>query len=126
MGPGRPLGRQGGRASGDRGSDRAGEGTKLVIAAKAGVTHWGQNPKEAPLPSSVRSRFMRLLPAAAFALMLAAVPAIAQVGTARPEPLPMEDAMPPARDVAYPGTLRLDIDASDTSRGIYRVVETIP
>ena len=69
---------------------------------------------------------MRLLPAAALALALAAVPAIAQVGTARPEPLPMEEAMPPARDVAYPGTLHLDIDASDTSRGIYRVVETIP
>jgi predicted metalloprotease with PDZ domain len=38
----------------------------------------------------------------------------------------MEEAMPPARDVAYPGILRLDVDASDTSRGIYRVVETIP
>ena len=34
--------------------------------------------------------------------------------------------MPAPRDIAYPGTLRLDIDASDTSRGIYRVVETIP
>src|SRR5436853_2399148 len=92
----------------------------------AGVSPSVHNPKEAALPSSVRSRFMRLLPAAAFALILAAVPAIAQVGSARPEPLPMEEAMPPARDVAYPGTLRLDIDASDTSRGIYRVVETIP
>src|SRR3954462_9435177 len=55
-----------------------------------------------------------------------AVPAIAQVGTARPEPLPMAAAMPAPRDIAYPGTLRLDIDASDTGRGIYRVAETIP
>ncbi len=31
-----------------------------------------------------------------------------------------------ARDIPYPGTIRLDVDASDTSRGIYRVVETIP
>jgi predicted metalloprotease with PDZ domain len=68
---------------------------------------------------------MRLLLAAATVILLA-VPAIAQVGTARPEPVPMEEAMPAPRDVAYPGTLRLDVDASDTSRGIYRVVETIP
>src|SRR4051794_33502685 len=55
-----------------------------------------------------------------------AAPAAAQVGTARPEPLPMAAAMPPPRDVAYAGTIRLDVDASDTGRGIYRVVETIP
>jgi predicted metalloprotease with PDZ domain len=67
---------------------------------------------------------MRL--AFAAALLLTAAPVIAQVGTARPQPVPMEEAMPPARDVAYPGTLRLDVDASDTSRGIYRVVEIIP
>src|SRR4249919_15663 len=67
---------------------------------------------------------MRLFLVAAISLL--AVPAIAQVGTARPEPVPMEEAMPAPRDVAYPGTLRLDVDASDTSRGIYRVVETIP
>jgi len=67
---------------------------------------------------------MRL--AFAAALLLTAAPAIAQVGIARPQPVPMEEAMPPARDVPYPGTLRLDVDASDTSRGIYRVVETIP
>lgn len=64
-----------------------------------------------------------LLATAALAL---ALPATAQVGTARPEPLPMPEAMPVARDIPYPGTLRLDIDASDTRRGIYRVVETIP
>jgi len=69
---------------------------------------------------------MRLFLATAAVIALSTVPAIAQVGTARPEPVPMEEAMPPARDIAYPGTLRLDVDASDTSRSIYRVVETIP
>jgi predicted metalloprotease with PDZ domain len=63
-----------------------------------------------------------LLAAAAFL----AFPAAAQVGIAVPEPVPMAEAMPVARDVPYPGTIRLDVDASDTSRGIYRVVETIP
>jgi predicted metalloprotease with PDZ domain len=69
---------------------------------------------------------MRLLSAAALALVLAAPAATAQVGVARPQPVPMEEPMLPARDIPYPGTLRLDVDASDTSRGIYRVVETIP
>jgi predicted metalloprotease with PDZ domain len=30
------------------------------------------------------------------------------------------------RDVAYPGTIRLDVDASDVARGIFRVRETVP
>ena len=58
--------------------------------------------------------------------LLSTAPAGAQVGLAMPQPVPMPDAVPAARDVADPGTIRLDIDASDTSRGIYRVVETIP
>jgi predicted metalloprotease with PDZ domain len=68
---------------------------------------------------------MRAFLLLAAALTLAA-PALAQVGTARPEPLAMAAPMPAPRDIPYPGTLRLDIDASDTGRGIYRVVETIP
>ena len=64
-----------------------------------------------------------LLASSAF---LANAPAAAQVGLAMPQPVPMPDAVPTARDIPYPGTIRLDIDASDTSRGIYRVVETIP
>jgi len=58
--------------------------------------------------------------------LVSTAPAIAQVGLAMPQPVPMPDAVPTARDIPYPGTIRLDIDASDTSRGIYRVVETIP
>jgi predicted metalloprotease with PDZ domain len=53
-------------------------------------------------------------------------PAPAQVGLAVPQPLPMPEAIPTPRDIPYPGTIRLDVDASDTSRGIYRVTETIP
>lgn len=60
------------------------------------------------------------------AMSLIAAHAAAQVGTARPEPLPMAQSMPEARDLPYPGTLHLDIDATDVGRGIYRVVETVP
>jgi predicted metalloprotease with PDZ domain len=34
--------------------------------------------------------------------------------------------IPEARDVPYPGTLTLNIDATDTARGIFRVNQTIP
>jgi predicted metalloprotease with PDZ domain len=53
------------------------------------------------------------------------MPALAQQNSA-PQPLPLGEAAPPPRDIAYPGTLRLEIDATDTQRGIFRVVETIP
>src|SRR5690242_2481669 len=58
--------------------------------------------------------------------LIATAPAPAQVGLAVPQPVPMAEAMPVARDTLYPGVIRLEVDASDTSRGIYRVVETIP
>ena len=43
-----------------------------------------------------------------------------------PEALPIVDAIPPARDIAWPGTIKLSVDASDNTRGIFRVTETIP
>jgi predicted metalloprotease with PDZ domain len=35
-------------------------------------------------------------------------------------------SLPAARDVPYPGTIALDIDATDVTRGLFRVTETIP
>ena len=57
-----------------------------------------------------------------------ALPALAQVpaGNSAPRPLPIVDTIPAAQDIPYPGTLKLDIDATDTERGIFRVRETIP
>lgn len=52
--------------------------------------------------------------------------ALAQAPVGQPQPLPFPDTIPAARDIAYPGTIRLAIDATDTQRGIYRVRETIP
>lgn len=43
-----------------------------------------------------------------------------------PTAAPPVDAIPAARDVAWPGTLRLAVDATDVTRGIFRVQETIP
>jgi predicted metalloprotease with PDZ domain len=44
----------------------------------------------------------------------------------KPMPLPITSTVPAAQDIAYPGTLTLKIDATDTVRGIFRVAETIP
>ena len=44
-----------------------------------------------------------------------------------PVAVPLAQSVPDARDVPYPGgTMTLDIDASDTARGVYRVTQTIP
>src|SRR5436190_1364288 len=44
-----------------------------------------------------------------------------------PMAVPILQTVPDAADVAYPGgTITLDIDASDTARGTFRVTETIP
>ncbi|MEP9402253.1 peptidase M61 [Sphingomonas sp. VNH70] len=47
-------------------------------------------------------------------------------GNTLPQPTPITDTIPAARDIDYPGTIRLEVDATDTVQGIYRVKETIP
>src|SRR5947209_18940100 len=44
----------------------------------------------------------------------------------RPAATPKVDTIPPPRDVAYPGTIQLTVDASDVTRGIFRVHEHVP
>lgn len=69
-----------------------------------------------------------LLPFAAV-LLSTASPALAQVqppSNTRPMAVPIVQTIPDAEDKAYPGTIQLVIDASDTVTGAYRVTETIP
>ncbi|MGH6707014.1 MAG: peptidase M61, partial [Sphingomicrobium sp.] len=60
----------------------------------------------------------------AVALSLA-VPFLLAANSA-PQPLPIPETIPAARDVAYPGTIRLQVEATDLARGIIKVRETIP
>lgn len=60
----------------------------------------------------------------AAALMLAS-PALAELSEG-PQPTPLPPAVPAPRDVAYPGTIRLDVDATDVERRIFRIRQTIP
>ena len=50
----------------------------------------------------------------------------AQVPRTAPMALAIADTIPAAQDIAYPGTMDLDIDATDVTRGVYRVTQTIP
>jgi predicted metalloprotease with PDZ domain len=63
---------------------------------------------------------------AAFLAASAASPALAETGSAGPQPTPMPPEIAAPRDVAYPGIIRLEVDASDTQRRIIHVKQTIP
>ncbi len=65
---------------------------------------------------------IRMLPFAA--LLLGSTVAAAE--NSRPQPVPFVDSIPAARDLPYPGTITLDIDASDNKHGIFRVKERVP
>ena len=67
-------------------------------------------------------------PVLAVLLLTATVPATAQVppGNSAPQPVPFADTIPPPRDIPYPGTITLDVDATNTEQGIFTVRETIP
>ncbi|MDE2487280.1 MAG: M61 family metallopeptidase [Alphaproteobacteria bacterium] len=63
-----------------------------------------------------------------FAFVAAATlsgPALAQPSPG-PEPAPMPPKVAAPQDVAYPGVIRLDVDATDTEHGIFRVHEVVP
>jgi predicted metalloprotease with PDZ domain len=66
--------------------------------------------------------------ACAVLLMSAAVAASAQVPSqnSRPAPTAKIDTIPAARDVPFLGTIRLTVDASDVTRAIFKVHETVP
>lgn len=69
---------------------------------------------------------LRLALALPAALLLAnTASAQGEVRTA-PQATPLPSAIPAAQDVPYPGTMTLDIDATDLARGVYRVRQTIP
>ncbi len=58
-----------------------------------------------------------------------AVPASSQIAppqNSRPEAIAKTDTIPAPRDIPYPGTVQLTVDASDVTRGIFRVRQHVP
>src|SRR5580658_10478562 len=54
------------------------------------------------------------------------MPLLSQAQNSAPEAQPIVDTIPPARDIAWPGVIKLAVDASDNTHGIFRVNVTIP
>lgn len=72
---------------------------------------------------------MRTFPTAVTALLALAATSAASaqpVTRSAPTAVPIVQTVPDAADRPYPGVIQLDIDASDTQRGAFRVTETIP
>ena len=62
----------------------------------------------------------------ALAVLAVGAPAISATLSA-PSAVPLSRQVPDAADVPYPGgAIRLDIDATDVTRGVYRVTQTVP
>jgi len=64
-------------------------------------------------------------------LLLASAATMASAQTvppqnSRPSETPKVDTIPPPRDIPYPGTIQLTVDASDVTRGIFRIHQHVP
>ncbi|MFN3459041.1 MAG: peptidase M61, partial [Novosphingobium sp.] len=59
-------------------------------------------------------------------LLALSVSTQALAANSAPMAVPIQQTVPDAQDVAYPGTMTLDIDATDVARGDYKVTQTIP
>jgi predicted metalloprotease with PDZ domain len=66
--------------------------------------------------------------ALALLLISSAAPALAQTPpqNSRPGPTAKVDTIPAARDIPYPGTIQLTVDASDVTRGIFKIHQHVP
>ena len=57
-------------------------------------------------------------------VLLLSTPALAE--RTLPAPAPLTNPIPAPQDTAYPGTMTINVDATDIQRAIYRVTQTIP
>jgi len=70
---------------------------------------------------------MKIAPLILAAALALGTSSIALAANSAPQAVPLSRQVPDARDQAWSGgTIGLEIDASDTARGLYRVTETIP
>ncbi|NNC73561.1 MAG: M61 family metallopeptidase [Sphingomonadaceae bacterium] len=62
----------------------------------------------------------------ALAIAALAIPVAAPAQNSEPMATSIVDTIPAPRDIPYPGTMTLHVDATDTERAIFRVEQTIP
>src|SRR3546814_17493075 len=56
----------------------------------------------------------------------AAFPATAQIDNSKPQPAPFSETIPTPVDTPSPGTITINVDASDTSQGLFKVTQRVP
>ena len=59
-------------------------------------------------------------------LTLVSISHVARADFVPPQPLPLQTSIEAPQDIPYPGVIRLEVDATDISRHIFKVHETIP
>src|SRR5687768_12785914 len=73
-----------------------------------------------------RGDFLSELSMYRMAMLIALIVATsAAAQNSAPQPVPFENRIPVARDVDFPGTMTLKVDATDVQRAIFRVRQTI-
>jgi predicted metalloprotease with PDZ domain len=86
-------------------------------------------PCRAFLPSGVTDEMRQALVAAFLAAAALAAPAPAQLlpsNFTRAMPAPKVDTVPAARDIAFPGTIQIEVDATDIVRRVFSIRQRIP
>ncbi|MGH8019857.1 MAG: M61 family metallopeptidase [Opitutaceae bacterium] len=80
------------------------------------------------MKSDLSPAYFFLPSALSFAVFAALLPAVAQdtASNSTPQPAPIVETIPAPVDRPYPGVMRLEVDATDVARAIYRVEQTIP
>jgi len=56
----------------------------------------------------------------------AIIPAPAAAQLSKPEFVPAVQTIAPPRDIAFPGVMRLTVDASDRIQGVFKITQIIP
>jgi predicted metalloprotease with PDZ domain len=74
----------------------------------------------------MKSRFAVAPLVALSSLVLAAAAPAQGPPRSAPQAMPADAGIPPAQDVAFPGVIDLKVDATDVTRGVFRVTQTIP
>src|SRR5436190_15640691 len=69
---------------------------------------------------------MNVVPALSLTFCLLIIGGMAVAQTTAPQPLPAPASISPPRDVPYPGSIQLSVDATDIDRHIFGVRERIP
>ena len=77
---------------------------------------WNAPVADQPVDALVRVPGSKSLTARWMLLAAAAIPAVAQT-LSKPQPIPFPKSIPDPVDTPYPGTIRIDVDATDNVQG---------